>query len=213
MATEVTSIIRARSVNRSRRLMDKYGYRIKSPLLNGDVGFVTFSEMKMTTETIKYRAGGSLLPSKSPGLSDFDPVTATRGATTKNDELLNWKLKVTSPTKGAQSIGTPLGRGSCNSYKSHIYVVLTSRCHTCIKRWMLQGAFPTEFSGIDGLDANASDHIFESMTWEYDYFEIVGCEDGVKAELTVGGNELYGVNASTETGLNFDSQLLGVTRA
>ena len=171
-------LVNARS---RRRLTDKFSFRLASPYLASDSSFVTGSEIKISTEVIKYRAGGSLIPVKSPGLSDHDPFTATRGATTEILDLFYWKQAVTDASAGAlPNIGGALGVGGCGpiDYKCFIDVVQTNRCHEAIKRWRLYGAWPSEFTAADGFDANSSDHVMESMTWEYDYFVLTDPASG-----------------------------------
>jgi phage tail-like protein len=180
----------------TRRLTDKYGFRLESPLLKNDVAFVTGSELKITTEVIRYRAGGSLVPIKNPGLSDHDPYTVTRAATTGVHDLLAWKnLVVFSAMGGTARQGSPTGRAiGCegSQYKCYIDIVQTNRCHQSIKRWRIFNAWPSEFSGIDGNDNNASEHVVESMTWEYDFFLLTDASGTNDISLRVLGGVLGG---------------------
>lgn len=193
----------------ARRTTDKYGFRIVSPLLKDDAAFTTGSEIKITTETIKYRAGGSLIPVKSPGLSDHEPFTVTRAATTGVHDLYKWKnLVVFGAQGGSFQEGSPLGKGACEptDYKCFIDVVQTNRCHQAIKRWRLFNAWPSEFSAADGFDNNASEHVFEAMTWEYDFFLLVDSASGSDISVSVFGSFLgtpFGVDLSS-SGFNFN---------
>lgn len=201
------------STRGARRLTDKYGFRLSSPLLSKDAAFETASELKISTEVIKYRSGGSLLPVKNPGLSDHDPFTAGRAATTGIHDLYTWKNLVTFAAQGGSfQEGSPLGKGSCepSDYKCVIDVVQTNRCHQAIKRWRLFGAWPSEFSAIDGLDNNSSDHVRESITWEYDFFVLADPITGADISVSIFGSafsQAFGLDFS-QAGFNFNPRRL-----
>lgn len=158
-----------------RQLLDKFTFIVQCDFLPNDAGFTTMSELKMSTETVEYRAGGSIIPSKSPGLTSFDPVTFTRGATRNINDLYNWKRRVTDGAVsrgyqqgfargGVQNAGFP-GNWCCPMMVHH-----TNRSHKIVKSWLLVNAWPSELSVADGLDNNASERVIESATFEYDYF-------------------------------------------
>jgi phage tail-like protein len=195
----------------SRRLVDKYGFRIVSTYLRSDTAFVTGSELKITSEVIRYRAGGSLISFKSPGLADVEPFTCTRGATTGIHDLYVWKSLVVNGAAGGSFVeGSPMGAGAPDPslFKQVIDVVQTNRQHQAIKRWKLWNAWPSELSVADGFDNNASEHNFESMTWEYDYFSFVDARTGSDISVSLYGNFLgipFGIGMGSNTGLNFST--------
>lgn len=181
-------------VRGKRRLLDQFSFRLESPLLSKDVGFETAGEIKISTETIAYRAGGSLVPVKNPGLSNHPPFTAQRAATMGVFDLYHWKTLVTDSGIGVLVNGGLhiQGAGGCNpaQYKCYIDVVHTDRCHRVLKRWRLFNCWPTEYSPAAGFDNNTSDHVRENITWEYDFFAIREKGSGLKVQIAVYGDVL-----------------------
>ena len=181
-----------------RRLMDKFSFYIYATRLKDDVGFTTMSELKSTTDVVEHRQGGTLIPVKTPGLVNFDPVTFTRGATQNVNALAAWYKQVSDLEHvivDLQQIGGPVlarGRGGSElngfcSYKENVDIVITDRCRSTLKRIRLYNAWPSELSLVDGLDNNASEKVIESFTLSYDYFEVRG-QDGAKVQLLVRGS-------------------------
>ena len=181
MADDVTDALTlASSLASNRRLLDKFLFTVYSKFLLADVGFTTMSELRSSTDVVEYRAGGSLIPEKSPGLASFENVTLTRGATSNINSLLDWYELVTNASgRGSALEGRWRGRGNApdwccgENYRADVVIVQSDRCHRPRKWWRLVGAWPSEISVIDGLDNNASERVIESVTLTYDYFERV----------------------------------------
>ena len=174
-------------VGAPRKLTDKFLFRLEGGPFNGsDTGFTTMSELKSSVETVAHRQGGSLIPDKSPGVGTFDPITLTRGATTDIHALCAWyNLVLNGAAQTSLRQGGAKGAGAADElfYKSTIDVVQTDRGHNAIKRWRLFNAWPSELVGIDGLDNNASERAMESLTIEFDYFELVNPVDGIQFNI------------------------------
>lgn len=169
----------------NRRLLDKFLFTIYAEPLLADVGFTTMSELRSSTEIVEYRAGGSLIPEKSPGLSSFENVTLTRGATSNIISLYDWYQSVTEASaRGGPIEGRWRGSGSapdwcCGEYRYDVIVAQTDRCHNGRKWWRLVNAWPSELSVVDGLDNNASERVIESLTLTFDYFELLSADGSV----------------------------------
>lgn len=154
-----------------RRLLDKYGFRFNGLFLQNDCGFKSISELKTSTETISYRAGGSLIPVKRPGLSSFDPVTLTRGASLNVVELEGWYRQVTAANEVGVCGAQGKGASSPNEYKDVGTIAVLNRRQEPIFYWQLVNAWPSDFTPADGWDADSSENVFESLVLQYDYFE------------------------------------------
>lgn len=184
-----------------RQLLDKFSFIIQCEALKADAGFATMSELKSSTEVVEYRAGGSLISSKSPGLASFDPVTFTRGATRNVHALEDWYTRVTdgsvrrAPQQGG-AMGGITGVAWPGDYCCPVMVHQTSRAHMIVQSWRLVNAWPSEFSALDGLDNNSSERIIESMTLELDYFIRVDRKSGGLLSALLRG----GLNAGVDLG-------------
>ena len=126
----------------------------------GSMSFSKMSVLKQKVNVTKHREGGSMLPNKSAGLADFDPVTLERGATRDRDMYIWAKMVLNAPADaGLTDV----------AYKRHADVIQRDRDGRILKQWSLFNAWPTEFSA--GEWDNASDDVvIESMVLEYDYY-------------------------------------------
>lgn len=190
----------------NRRGLTKFGFRLESPMLTSTKAFASASGLKMTTEVIKYRAGGSLIEIKAAGLTSFDDFTASRAAIVGkpgSDDLQIWKRLVTSPdyTGGEQGISGDVtdqfGAGQDSGYVSTLDVTEVGRDHFPKRRWRIVDGFPTEWAPCNGYDANTSEFIMVDTTWTYHYFLEVDASSGNRVSFTLAGN-LGGVPFSLE---------------
>lgn len=162
--------------------VEKTGFVVQCvvPMVLRDHHFESGGEIKTSVDVIKYRTGGSLIPVKQPGNADYPSWNATRAVTRGGRDLYDWHKMVNDPMK--------LGwvEGECYDYKFDISIFALSRCHRSVKGWRLVNAWLADYTATDGFDANSSDLMKESGTWEYDYFLEIEGASGAQVTITVG---------------------------
>lgn len=127
----------------------------------GSMSFHKLSKLKVKVNVTKHREGGAMLPNKSPGLADFDPLTAERGATQDFDMFLWFKTVLNAAADAG--LKDPF-------YKRHMDVLQRERDGEIIKTWTIFNAWPTEF-GAGEWDNTSDENVIEDLVIEYDYFE------------------------------------------
>lgn len=130
-------------------------------------GVSKVSGLKRTTEVVKHREGGD--PSttrKSPGRSEFDPITLERGVT--NDTNFEvWAGKVWQINAG---LGAEV---SLKSFRKDIIIELYNEAGQLAMAWKVYRCWPSEYLALPDLDANANavaiQHLkLENEGWERD---------------------------------------------
>jgi len=125
-------------------------------------GFSKCSELSVEAAKVEHFEGGALIPNKSPGKLTFSDVTLERGATQDYD-LFRWFSDVADTASG-------LGLVDPN-FRRNLDIVQQERDGSTLRRWALNGAWPTKF--VAGEWDNSSDeNVIESLTLTYDYFEL-----------------------------------------
>lgn len=125
--------------------------------------FKTCSELRVTSETVKYREGGRLHPHKAPGLVEFPPITLERGATDDFD-LYNW-FKDTADAAAGTGLVTP------DLYRTFDIVQL-DRAGDEVERYTVYSSFCSEYAAGD-WDNDANEVRMEQVIIEADYWERV----------------------------------------
>lgn len=130
-------------------------------------GMSNMSALKRTTQVIKYREGGD--PStthKSPGLTEFEPITLERGIT-HDLEFENWASKV-------WMFGAGLGSEvSLKDFRKDIRIEVLNEAGQTVKAYKVHRCWVSEYQALPDLDANATgvaiEHIrLENEGWERD---------------------------------------------
>ena len=131
-------------------------------------GVSKMSGLRRTTEVIHHREGGG--PSttrKSPGLTEFAPITLERGVT-HDPEFENWANKV-------WSLGAGLGAEvSLKDFRKDIVLELYNETGQVVLAYKIYRCWISEYQVLPDLDANANavaiEHItLENEGWERDH--------------------------------------------
>ncbi len=130
-------------------------------------GMSKVSGLKRTTEVVKHRDGGDPSSSrKSPGRTEYDPITLERGVT-HDTEFEKWANKVWN--YGA-------GRGnevSLKDFRKNILIEVLNESGQISIRYKVYRCWVSEYQALSDLDANANavaiQHIkLENEGWERD---------------------------------------------
>jgi phage tail-like protein len=130
-------------------------------------GISKISALRRTTEVVKFREGGD--PSttrKSPGRTEFDPITLERGVT-HDAEFENWANKV---WKHGSGLGSEV---SLKDFRKDIVIEIYNEAGQLIIAYKVYRCWVSEFQALPDLDANsgavAIQHIkLENEGWERD---------------------------------------------
>src|SRR6185436_3737795 len=106
------------------------------------------SALKRTTEVVKHRAGGDPSSSrKSPGRTEFEPITIERGVT-HDKEFEQWANRV-------WNYGAGLGREvSLADYKRDIIVEVYNEAGQLAVAYQVYNCWVAEYQALSDLDAN-----------------------------------------------------------
>jgi len=131
-------------------------------------GVSKVSSLKRTTEVVKHRDGGD--PSstrKSPGRTEYEPVTLERGVT-HDPEFEKWANKVCN-------FGSGLGSEvSLKDFRKDVILEVYNESGQLSIAYRLYRCWVSEFQALPDLDANANavaiQHVkLENEGWERDY--------------------------------------------
>ena len=130
-------------------------------------GISKVSALKRTTEVVKHREGGDPSSSrKSPGRTEFDPITLERGVT-HDREFEQWANKV-------WNFGAGLGaESSLKDFRKDVIIELYNEAGQVVIAYHVFRCWVSEFQAEADLDANANavliQHIkLENEGWERD---------------------------------------------
>jgi phage tail-like protein len=124
--------------------------------------------LKRTTEVVKHREGGDPSSSrKSPGRSEYDPITLERGVT-HDTEFEKWANKV-------WNFGSGLGAEvSLKDFRKDVIIEFYNEAGQVAIAYKVFRCWVSEWQSLPDLDANANavaiQHIrLENEGWERDY--------------------------------------------
>ena len=130
-------------------------------------GVSKVSMLKRTTEVVKHREGGDPSSSrKSPGRTEYEPVTLERGVT-HDVEFEAWANKVWQVGAG---LGTEV---SLKDFRKDVILEVYNEAGQLALAYKLYRCWVSEFQSLPDLDANANavaiQHIkLENEGWERD---------------------------------------------
>jgi len=131
-------------------------------------GVSKVSALKRTTEVVKHREGGDPSSSrKSPGRTEYDPVTLERGVT-HDKEFEQWANKV-------WNFGSGLGSEvSLKDFRKDVIIELYNEAGQLSVAYKVYRCWVSEYQSQSDLDANANavviQHLkLENEGWERDY--------------------------------------------
>ena len=130
-------------------------------------GLSKMTALKRTTEVVKHRDGGDSSTShKSPGRTEYDPITLERGIT-HDPAFENWANKV-------WNYGAGLGAEvSLKDFRKDVIIELMNEAGQKVIAYKVYRCWVSEFQSMPDLDANANavaiQHIkIENEGWERD---------------------------------------------
>mgnify|MGYP001569274061 CR=1 FL=1 len=130
-----------------------------------DAGVSKVSALKRTTEVVKHREGGDPSSSrKSPGRTEFEPVTLERGIT-HDAEFEAWANK-------AWNFGAGLGAEvSLKDFRKDIIIELYNEAGQKVTAYKIYSCFVSEYQAQPELDANANAVAIQSIKLENEGWE------------------------------------------
>ncbi len=139
----------------------QFKFRVK---WDGNVvaGVSEVGALKRTTEVVEHREGGEAsTPRKSPGATNFEPVTLRRGRT-HDPAFEEWARKVWSVEHGAVSLA---------DFRKDIVIELLNEAGQPVMAFRVFRCWPSAYVALGGLDANDTCVAFESLTLEHEGWE------------------------------------------
>lgn len=131
-------------------------------------GISKISSLKRTTEVVKHREGGDPSSSrKSPGRTEYEPLTLERGVTHDTD-FEKWANKV-------WNYGSGLGAEvSLKDFRKNLIIKVLNEAGQVAIAYKVFRCWVSEYQAMPDLDANANavaiQHIkLENEGWERDY--------------------------------------------
>ena len=132
------------------------------------LGVSKVGAIKRTTEVVKHRSGGENSYShKSPGRTDYDPITLERGLS-HNAAFAAWALKVSNPEGDALM--------DLNGFRKNVTLNFKNERGQTALRYFIFDAWVSSWTGSPDLDSNTSVMAIESMTLEYEFYTIENIE-------------------------------------
>lgn len=121
--------------------------------------------LKRTTEVVKHREGGDPSSSrKSPGRTEFEPITLERGVT-HDPEFERWANKVWNFGSG------PGAEVSLADFRKDITIDVFNEAGQLVLTYRVFRAWVSEFQAIADLDANANAVLIQSIKLENEGWE------------------------------------------
>ena len=156
------------SVNRTHRFDPYKNFKFRVKWDNRYVaGVCKVTGLKRTTEVVKHREGGDPSTSrKSPGRTEYEPITLERGVT-HDVEFERWANKV-------WGLGAGLGAEiSLKDFRKDLILEVYNEAGQLVIAYKLYRCWVSEFMALPDLDANANaisiQHIkLELEGWERD---------------------------------------------
>ena len=128
-------------------------------------GVSKVSGLRRTTEVIRHREGGDPSTSrKSPGLTEFAPISLERGIT-HDPEFENWANKVWNLGAG------PGAEVSLKDFRKDIVLELYNEAGQVVIAYKIYRCWVSEYEILPDLDANANAVAIEHITLENEGWE------------------------------------------
>lgn len=155
----------------------------------GTLGFAVVSGIAVQNEMIPYREGGmNTHPHKMVGMSDFPPVTFSRGVFSNQDQMWKWQTFLHAWMQGRSTTGST---GQASDYRCDIKVQVMDHPYTSPNGYQMDPAHPDdqatlnnvklEFTlyncwpggyALSDLNAGASSIMVQQMTVHHEGFEL-----------------------------------------
>ncbi len=123
------------------------------------------SALKRTTEVVKHRDGGDPNTSrKSPGRSEFEPITLERGVT-HDVEFEAWADKIWRQGAG---LGAEL---SLKDFRKDVQIEMYNEAGQLVIAYLVYRCWVSEFQALPELDANANAVAIQTLKLENEGWE------------------------------------------
>lgn len=128
-------------------------------------GVSKMTALKRTTEVVKHRSGGDPSSSrKSPGRTEWEPITLERGVT-HDMEFETWATKV-------WHLGTGLGaETSLKDFRKDLIVEVYNEAGQVVLAYKVYRCWVSEFQALPDLDANANAVAIQTLKLENEGWE------------------------------------------
>jgi phage tail-like protein len=131
-------------------------------------GISRVSALVRTTEVVKHREGGDPSTSrKSPGRTEYEPITLERGVT-HDLEFERWANKIWNYGSG---LGSEV---SLNDFRKDLIIEVYNEAGQCVLAYKVYRCWVSRYQALAELDANTGGVLIQSLTlenegWERDY--------------------------------------------
>jgi phage tail-like protein len=113
-------------------------------------GVSKMSALKRTTEVVKHREGGDPSSSrKSPGRTEYEPITLERGVT-HDPEFEDWATKVWNHNSGPET------EASLKDFRKDIIIEVLNESGQLALAYNVFRCWVSEYQAMPDLDANAN---------------------------------------------------------
>ena len=111
-------------------------------------GISRISALRRLSEVVEHREGGDpSLQRKSPGRTDFEPITLERGVT-HDPEFEAWANRV-------WQLGAPLGHEvALKDFRKDVRIELYNEAGQLVKAYHVHRCWPSEYQALPDLDAD-----------------------------------------------------------
>jgi phage tail-like protein len=142
-----------------------FKFRVKGEDNKYVAGASKVSALKRTTEVVKHREGGDPSSSrKSPGRTEYEPVTIERGVT-HDKEFEQWANKV-------WNYGAGLGKEvSLKDFRKNLIVEIYNEAGQLAISYKIFRCWVSEFQAISDLDGNANAVLIQHLKLENEGWE------------------------------------------
>ena len=151
-------------------------------------GISKVSALKRTTEVVEHREGGDPSTSrKSPGRTEFQPVTLERGVT-HDLEFERWANKVWDLH------AAPGQESSLKDFRKDVMLELVNEAGQVVIAYRIFRCWPSEFQALPELDANGAAVAIQTLVlqnegWERDYDVVEPVEPSFDQPKRKGGTK------------------------
>lgn len=157
----------------------------------GSLGFAVVSGIAVQNEMVPYREGGmNTHPHKMVGMSDFTPVTFSRGVFSNQSQMWKWQTFIHSWMQGG-GVGANGSSGQASDYRCDVKVSVMDHPFTSVNGYQIDPSSPNEeltlqnerlrFTlyncwpggfALSDLNAGASSIMVQQMTLHHEGFEL-----------------------------------------
>lgn len=128
-------------------------------------GVSRVSALRRNTEVVEHREGGDPSTSrKSPGRTEFDPVTLERGVT-HDTEFEAWANKTWRIGRG------PGSESALADFRKDVELELYNEAGQLVIRYVIHRAWVADYVALPDLDSNSSAIILETITLAHEGWE------------------------------------------